>query len=229
VIDLEAERSAKLLEAQAKAERLFADVDARGLVRAGVTEKALSDAIHALAADAFGVTAHWHKRIVRAGKNTLVPYATDPPDRTIDADDIVFLDFGPIFEAWEADFGRTFVIGSDTRKLKLRGDVGEAFARGKRYFRERPDITGSELFRYVVGLAEEYGWEFGGAMAGHLVGRFPHERIAGDKVALYIHPENDTPLRSHDAKGLRRHWILEIHFVDRARGIGGFYEELLTL
>jgi hypothetical protein len=28
---------------------------------------------------------------------------------------------------------------------------------------------------------------------------------------------------------LPRHWILEIHFVDRARQIGGFFEELLTV
>jgi Xaa-Pro dipeptidase len=26
-------------------------------------------------------------------------------------DDIVFADFGPVFEGWEADFGRTWVIG----------------------------------------------------------------------------------------------------------------------
>jgi hypothetical protein len=25
-----------------------------------------------------------------------------------------------------------------------------------------------------------------------------------------------------------RHWILEIHFIDRGRQIGGFFEELLT-
>jgi len=30
-------------------------------------------------------------------------------------------------------------------------------------------------------------------------------------------------------RGAPRHWILEIHFVDRARQIGGFYEQLLTV
>jgi hypothetical protein len=29
--------------------------------------------------------------------------------------------------------------------------------------------------------------------------------------------------------GQKRHWILEIHLVDRARQIGGFYEQLLTV
>jgi Xaa-Pro dipeptidase len=32
-----------------------------------------------------------------------------------------------------------------------------------------------------------------------------------------------------DAQGRKRHWIFEIHFVDRAKQIGGFYEELLTI
>ena len=36
-------------------------------------------------------------------------------------------------------------------------------------------------------------------------------------------------MRQLDALGRIRHWILEIHFVDRARQFGGFYEELLTV
>ena len=49
----------------------------------------------------------------------------------IGEDDILFLDLGPVFEDWEADFGRTFVIGSDPLKLKLRDDVATAFAEVK--------------------------------------------------------------------------------------------------
>jgi hypothetical protein len=36
-------------------------------------------------------------------------------------------------------------------------------------------------------------------------------------------------LREPDDGGNPRHWILEVHFVDRARQIGGFFEELLTV
>ncbi|KAG5956298.1 hypothetical protein E4U58_006675, partial [Claviceps cyperi] len=42
-----------------------------------------------------------------------------PPDRMIEEDDILIVDLGPVFEAWEADFGRTFVLGSDAGRLKL--------------------------------------------------------------------------------------------------------------
>jgi Xaa-Pro dipeptidase len=166
---------------------------------------------------------------VRAGPNTLAPYDENPPDLTVGADDIVFLDLGPVFEEWEADFGRTFVIGSDPVKLKLCDDIATAFAQGKKYFKEHPDVTGVELFKYAEKLAEHHGWEFGGAIAGHLIGQFPHERIPGDKVTLYVHPDNPRRMRDPDANGQARHWILEIHFVDRARQIGGFYEELLTV
>jgi Xaa-Pro dipeptidase len=222
-------RAAQLLEAQSKAVQLFNQIEARELIRPGITEKDLNADIYALAKEMYGINTYWHKRIVRAGSNTLLPYAENPPDLMLGTDDILFLDLGPVFEQWEADFGRTFVLGSDPLKHKIQQDVGHAFAQGKRYFNETPDITSSELFSYARSMAEEFGWEFGGPIAGHLIGQFPHERIAGDKVTLYVHPDSHLPMRTVDEKGQKRHWILEIHFVDREHRIGGFYEELLSV
>jgi Xaa-Pro dipeptidase len=227
--DLEQLRTRELREAQNRAVQLFHEVEARGLIRPGITEGQLNNEIYALAQEMLGTTTYWHKRIVRSGRNTLLPYDENPPDLTIKEDDILFLDLGPVFEKWEADFGRTFVLGADPLKHKLRADVGQAFAAGKRYFKETPDITASELYRHAQFLAEQFGWKFGGPIAGHLLGHFPHERIAGDKVTLYVHPQSHTPMRSLDESGQQRHWILEIHFVDRKNEIGGFYEELLTV
>ena len=226
---LEEKRVAELRIAQGKAEQLFHEVEARGLVRAGITESHLNQEIYDLVKEMFGISTYWHKRIVRAGANTLLPYAENPPDHTIGEDDILFLDLGPVFEEYEADFGRTFVIGSDPAKLKIRDDVGKAFVDGKRYFHENPDITANQFYAYAVSLAEKYGWEFGGPIAGHLIGQFPHERIAEDKVTLYVHPKSNLRMRSTDEKGHLRHWILEIHFIDRERRMGGFFEELLTV
>ena len=226
---LGAKRVTELRMAQDKARQLFDAVEARKLIRAGIAESELNQTIYDLAKEMFGISTYWHKRIVRAGENTLLPYADNPPDHTIGEDDILFLDLGPVFEEYEADFGRTFVLGQDTAKLKLRDDVGKAFADGKRYFKEHPEITANELYAYAVGLAEKYGWEFGGPIAGHLIGQFPHERIADDKITLYVHPKSTLRMRSTDEKGRMRHWILEIHFVDRAHRIGGFFEELLTV
>jgi len=225
----EGRRVTELRIAQEKAERLFREIDQRGLIRAGISESQLNEEIYELAKEMYGITTYWHKRIVRASRNTLVPYAENPLDLTIGEDDILFLDLGPVFQDWEADFGRTFVIGCDPLKLKLRDDVGTAFAEGKRHFQQTPDITASQLFAYAVSLAHQFGWEFGGSIAGHLIGQFPHEKIAGDKVTLYVHPDSHLPMRSLNEHGQIRHWILEIHFVDREHQIGGFFEELLTV
>jgi Xaa-Pro dipeptidase len=226
---IEKNRGAELLQAQMKAAQLFKAVETEGVIRPGVRETQINQDIYDLAERMFGISTYWHKRIVRAGSNTLAPYDENPPDLTVSNDDIVFLDLGPVFETWEADFGRTFVVGSDPVKLKLRDDIGKAFADGKKYFDEHPDVTAAELFHHTEDLARKYGWEFGGAIAGHLIGQFPHERIPNDKVSLYVHPDNPMRMRNLDANSQERYWILEIHFVDRARQIGGFYEELLNV
>jgi Xaa-Pro aminopeptidase len=222
-------RADKLLDAQDKAAQLFAEIERSGMIRAGVGERELSDEIRDLAADMFGVDRHWHKRIVRAGDNTLQPYRQNPPNRIIAEDDILFCDFGPIFDGWEADFGRTFVLGDDTRKRALRDDLPRVWAKGRDYFDSHPDVTGAELFDHVVALSRDAGWEFGGPHAGHLVGEFPHELIDGDRIESYIAPQSENPMRRTDRAGRACHWILEVHLTDPARGFGGFHEELLDL
>src|SRR5882757_9235735 len=125
---------ASLLDAQQKAQALFEEVETRKLIRPGVAETEINDSIYALAGSMYRISRYWHKRIVRAGRNTLAPYDENPPDLTVGEDDIVFLDLGPVFEEWEADFGRTYVVGNDPLKHKLRCDIEEAFASGKQYF-----------------------------------------------------------------------------------------------
>ena len=217
-----------LREAQRKAEALFAEVAGSGMIRGGKLESELSTEIHALAKARFGLRRHWHKRLVRSGENTLLTYYDEALDRRMQDDDIVYLDFGPVFEAWEADFGRTYAIGADPLKHKLVDDIAAAFRRGKDLYLNTPTLTTGALYDYVAGLAAPAGWEFGAPTAGHLIGHFPHERMVSDPSRFSIRSGNDLPLREPDENGRLRHWILEIHFVDRARKIGGFFEELLT-
>lgn len=218
-----------LIEAQRKAEQLFAAVVAGGLIRPGVLESELCDEIHALAAQRFGVRRHWHRRIVRSGPHTLLGYQAEPPDRRLGDDETVFLDFGPVFDSWEADFGRTYVLGHDARKHRLVADMEVAFRRGKQLHFDTPGLTAGELYDFVCRLAAEAGWEFGAPSAGHLIGHFPHERAPGQPQRFSIRHGNDLRLREPDAEGAARHWILEIHFIDRANAFGGFVEELLTI
>jgi Xaa-Pro aminopeptidase len=217
----------KLMEAEAKALQLFQTIETRKLIAAGKSEKQLNNEIYALAHELFGIEKYWHKRIVRAGTNTLRPYDNNPPDLIIQKDDILFLDFGPVFEDWEADFGRTFVIGNDPYKHTLKNDIETAWYETKEWFSTQTKLTGAEFYEHIITVTKKYGYEYGGQLAGHLIGQFPHEKLEPKNYGLYVHPENHNDLFLPDAKGNQRHWILEIHFVNREKQIGGFFEQLL--
>lgn len=219
---------AKLMEAEEKATQLFREAERRGLIAPGKTESQLNDEVFALAKELFGIEKYWHKRIIRSGSNTLQPYNENPPDLVLQADDILFFDFGPIFEDWEADFGRTYVIGNDPVKHKLKHDIEAAWEEGRAYFHQQTSLTGADYYAYCVDLARRYGWTYGGEIAGHLIGQFPHERLEKGNYGLYVHAENYNDMFAPDAEGNKRNWILEIHFIDRERQIGGFFEQLLT-
>jgi hypothetical protein len=217
-----------LLQAEQIAIELFEEVAERELIVAGKDEETLNKEIFLLAKELFDIEKHWHKRIVRSGENTLYPYKENPPNKIIKEDDILFFDFGPIIENWEADLGRTYVVGNDPQKLKLKNDIEKAWHKTKEWFDTKSELKASELFTYAENKAKEYGWEFGGEIAGHLIGEFPHERLAPDSFQLYVHPDNHNNMFDLDAEGQKRNWILELHFVDRNRKIGGFYEQLLA-
>jgi Xaa-Pro aminopeptidase len=180
-----------------------------------------------LAFDLFGIKKYWHKRIVRSGANTLFPYDENPKNLLVKEDDILFIDFGPIFEEWEADYGRTYVIGQDPLKQRLVRDIEKAWHDANKFYHSQKDISGKKLYSYCCNLAKEMGWEFGGSIAGHLIGHFPHEKLEKEDKTNYIHPKNLINMNAPDRNGNVRHWILEIHFVDRKLKIGGFFEQLL--
>lgn len=216
-------RLAAMRAAEAEAEELMAAIEAADLLRAGRLESAIEEDIYALAREQFGVENHWHKRIVRSGPNTLTTALEDPPVRALDADDIVYIDLGPVFEEWEADIGRTYVIGGHPG-APLVAALPRVFDAIQAQYNEAPDITGTELFDIAVRAADEAGWRWGGQIAGHIVSAFPHGRLGAAGV---IFPPNKTRMRDPDENGHARHWILEVHLVDAARTYGGFYERLL--
>ncbi len=223
------ERKKLLLEAQQNAEKLFSEAEQRGLIIPGKNEKTLNNEMYELAFEMFGIRKYWHKRIVRAGKNTLLPYKENPPDLIIQSNDILFFDFGPVFEEWEADVGRTYVLGTDERKHKLKADIESAWYEGKKYFDANiSELTGAKFYQYISSLALKYGWGFGNIHCGHLIGNFPHEIIQGDEKKNYFHPDNHFLVSDPDDHGNPRDWILEIHFIDKERQFGGFFEQLVT-
>ncbi|KAJ5917735.1 hypothetical protein N7454_010110 [Penicillium verhagenii] len=227
-LTIEAERAANLQDAQDKAMQLFAEIE-RDLIRPGISEKKLNDEIYQLGFDRYGIKTHWHKRVIRSGPNTLSPFSDNPPDRIIQSDDILVVDLGPVFEAWEADFGRTYVLGDDPHKIKLRDSLQPIWDIVKAKYDENPDMSGDELYGIACTIAKESGFEFGASLAGHLVSEFAHERIPNDRISLYITKGNNESMNQLGKNGFKRHWILEIHLHDPVHGFKGFTEQLLTV
>lgn len=223
---------AGLEAAETRGTAMFDAIERAGLVAPDKTEKELDDEIYILATRDFGVNIHWHRRVVRVGANTVCTFYDDPPIRTIQPDDIVYLDLGPVFasgnDQWEADIGRSYALGNDPDKKRLVADLPRLFDVVKAHYNVSRDITGAQLYAFAQKAAAAAGWLFGGVIAGHIVGEFPHaQRVPGDKDLHRIAPANTKRMRDPDANGHERHWILEIHLVDKARTYGGFYERLL--
>ena len=224
---VEDSRRAQLEAAQKQALGLFDAIERAGLIRAGVSERQAENAIGELAARDFGVEKHWHRRIVRSGPNSITIAGDNPPVRTIAPDDIVYVDLGPVFEAWEADIGKSYVLGGDPQKHKLVADLPRLFDQVQAHYHGDPGMTGAALYAFAQGAAAAAGWRFGGKIAGHIVSEFAHALIPGDKALNRISPLNPNPMSDSDGRGRARHWILEIHLVAPDGSFGGFYERLL--
>jgi len=224
----EPRRLAELLGAQDQAKALFAAIAEGGLIRPGVSESELSQEIFALAAERFGVAQHWHKRLVRAGPNALATFHDETEERTLEAGDLTFIDLGPVFEGWEADYGATFALGDDPEKARLVADLDVVWAELRDFYLAHDGLTGAELYAQAHRAAERRGWIFAGQIAGHLVGEFPHSDFPGGREESVIWPRNDVRMREKDADGRERYWILEVHLADPEKRFAGFCESLLV-
>lgn len=218
----------KLLHAQKIATQLFEMVEKSNLIVPGKSEEQLRNEVTSLAKEKFGIEQHWHKKIVRSGINTMSIYPDNPPDRKLQKDDILFIDFGIVVDGWESDFAKTYVLGNDPQKIKLKKDVEKAWYETQAWYKKQKTLKASALFQFAVDKAHQYGWKFGGAIAGHIVGKYPHEQPADPKsLELDVHPTNHHDMFLPDAAGNKRHWILEMHFIDEKNKMAAYMEQLL--
>lgn len=145
MLEVQDETFTQLVAAERKGLALLDAIEAAGIVAAGRSELEIERDIFAIASRDFGVTEHWHDRVVRAGVNTLCIAGESAPDRVVAEDDIVFLDLGPVFGNWEADVGRSYAVGADPAKRRLCADLLVVFDAVKARFAADPDITGAQL------------------------------------------------------------------------------------
>ncbi len=220
-------RFANLIAAEARAFALLAAIEASGAIAPGRREGEVDNDIARIAERDFGIERHWHKRLVRTGANTLCVFADTPDERTIEAEDTIYLDLGPVFGEWEADVGRTYAVGKDPARHALVAALPEVFEEIRAHANANPDITGAALYAFATNAAEQRGYIFGGKIAGHTVGEFPHLTWPGEREHTRIYQENPTRLSDPDHLGRMRFWIIEVHLVAADRSFGGFYEHLL--
>ena len=158
----------------------------------------------------------WHASQVRFGPNTMLPFGEIPAaPHVLQPDDFFFLDIGPCYDGHEGDVGRGFTLGSVLPYEALVADSKAVFEAVKTQW-QAGKCTGQELYDYARAQAALRGRTLATQGAsGHRIGDFPHRIHHSGKLKDF----GKTP--SPDL------WILEIHLMDRALGMGAFYEDML--
>jgi Xaa-Pro aminopeptidase len=163
-----------------------------------------------------GVEKKWHRSWIRFGENTLLPYGElADPKTTLKENDIFFVDLGPVFDNYEGDIGKAYVVGNDSEMHKCKKDSEEIFQIVSDKWRE-DRLTGEALYQFAEEEAKKRGWLFSTRGAsGHRVSDFPHAvHYKGAIAKLPFTP----------SRGI---WVLEIQIRHPERPFGAFVEDLL--
>jgi Xaa-Pro aminopeptidase len=201
-----------LVSAQRKAWKVLAKM--AELIQPGLTEEEIS----ALAKELFqkaGAEKHWHRPLVRVGRNTLLTFSdVSEPNLKVGEKDILFLDFGPVFDGHEADIGATIVFGDDPEMERIANSASALFGEVAKEFKEK-NLTGKQLYAFAEERAKAMNVVFVAKVDGHRVSDFPHAIYS--KTGLGEFEQVPTPKR----------WILEIQIRHPHLPYGAFYEDLL--
>ena len=75
-----------------------------------------------------GMLKGWHDVYVRFGTNTLKTFgAPSDPGVILGANDVFFIDIGPVWKDWEGDGGDTFVVGQQSDMERCAADARKLF------------------------------------------------------------------------------------------------------
>lgn len=202
----------KMLATRAKAQQAVSQIIAQ--VKVGMLEEDANALVAATLAE-MGATKAFHKSYVRFGPNTVKAFGADSePGVRLGADDIYFIDVGPVWDGYEGDAGDTFVTGSDPEMKRCAADAKRIFESVAAKWKQK--ATGVELYRHAEQMAKELGYALDLHLGGHRLGDHPSAKH-------YEGPLSEIPF--HPAPYL---WMVEIHIVHATRPFGAFYEDLLV-
>jgi Xaa-Pro aminopeptidase len=162
-----------------------------------------------------GMRRGWHHIIVRCGPNTTKDFMERSEKGVVlGADDIFFIDIGPIYGDTEGDAGETFVFGSNPDHHRAKRDVRSIWDTVReKWFAD--GVTGKELYDFAITTAGDLGWKLNMDLSGHRLSDFPHS-------AHYDGPLAEVAFRPNPNL-----WVLEIAIAHPAGHFGAFYEDLL--
>jgi Xaa-Pro aminopeptidase len=157
----------------------------------------------------------WHPIIIRFGGNTCKTY-DQPSDKHIrlQADDIFFIDLGPVFAGHEGDVGATFVLGDDPQKLQCAAAARTVFHQVRQRWLAG-DCSGADLYQFASQQTAALGFALNLAIKGHRISDFPHKLYAGGELGDMQH-QPDAGV-----------WVLEIQLRHPTLPMGAFYEDVL--
>jgi Xaa-Pro aminopeptidase len=204
----------QFLSGQKRAWQLLEELKTQ--IQPGMTE-AQAHQIYSALQEKSGAQKYWHPAKIRFGVNTLHSFSEPSnPDVVLQANDIFFVDIGPIYNGYEGDVGRTFQVGEWPQAKRVIESCELIFHKVAEKFKTQ-QLKGAELYVYAESLAREQGYELvGDGAQGHRIGDFPHA----------IHYRGS--LKGFDRTPSPHRWILEIQLRDHASQIGAFYEDLLN-
>jgi methionyl aminopeptidase len=179
----------------------MAEEDAKAMARATLTD--------------LGMRRGWHHIIVRVGPNTTKDFMEKSEKGVIlGADDIFFVDIGPIYGDTEGDAGDTFVVGNNPEHHRAKREVRTIWDQVRdKWFTD--GTTGKDLYDYATQIAADLGWKLNLDLSGHRLSDFPHS-------AHY-----DGPLAEVEFRPNPNLWVLEIAILHPSGEFGAFYEDLL--
>ena len=123
-----------------------------------------------------GSTKGWHKILVRFGPNTIKNFE-DPSERGVKlkANDLFFIDIGPVWGDTEGDGGETFVVGADgdPDMRRCADDTKRIFHIVRKQWLST-GMTGRELYDFAFRAAADMGWILNMELTGHRLSEFPH-------------------------------------------------------
>lgn len=183
------------------------------MVTAGMNEIEARTLLEKLLDDS-SLEKRWHPTKLRMGINTTRSFREESVDYILQADDIFFVDIGPVYYNHEGDYGETFTVGNNPRLESLALSAKTIFQKTQNIWREKC-LTGHELYAYAEAESRKMNLKLNTNMYGHRLGDFPHALYSREKLG------------NLDFSPAPKLWVLEIHLIDEEINRGSFFEDIL--